>query len=335
MPKRNYTTAFLPPSPPLSTLGYYTKKQMKQFKANAQKFANFGSGTMTGTRTSGNSGQGVTTQHDVTQQYRKKRMPRRKRRAWKKFVKKVHAVADTGIGLRTVLFNELAFLALPPSGQQWGSVLLYGNGGSDTGNENGCEDLQRIFNNDPEWGNTQRAYFKSACLDITMVNNLPAEPVADTVYTMEVDVYKVYFRQVEDDLPNLTSVLSFSTGEVGTISGGGSDITMNTRGATPFALGQFLRRSGMTIINKKKFLIAGGQAATYQHRDPKNRWVAGSDVARVNNEMCLKRTTVGFFIVAKAVDPTAENTLSVRNTRTYTYKVDKKEVAEIKNQSLP
>ena len=46
------------------------------------------------------------TNADMRSVYRRKRMPKYKKRNWVRFVKKVHAVADKDLGLRTVLIND-------------------------------------------------------------------------------------------------------------------------------------------------------------------------------------------------------------------------------------
>lgn len=62
--------------------------------------------TLTKTKKKFTSGSGVTNQYNATLQYRKRRMPRRKRGQWKRFVRKVRAVNMRSQASRTFVFNN-------------------------------------------------------------------------------------------------------------------------------------------------------------------------------------------------------------------------------------
>lgn len=264
---------------------------------------------------------GVTTQYDFTRQYRYKRMPRRKRRQWRKFVKKVEGAAEKNLGLRTVLFND-SVSCLPAAGaQDWCFMTLYGRSGGVSPKENGLKDFFEINVQDPEIQPTTKVHFKSAVMDVTMVNNFIGES-STLSQLMEVDVYELLFKNTEINFPTLDSALTQAINDTPGI-GAGTPISLQTRGATPFHLGQFIRLAKFKILSKRKYLIGSGQAATMQIRLPKNHWVMGRDMADENEDFNYKGLTRGYLFIAKNVDANQDNTqLVVRATRTYTYKTE-------------
>jgi len=67
--------------------------------------------TRTGRRVS--SGQGVTSQYDRRLIYRKRTMPRRKKRRWRGFKNKVLAVSTKSLGSNTIVRNSLEQSEIP------------------------------------------------------------------------------------------------------------------------------------------------------------------------------------------------------------------------------
>lgn len=156
------------------------------------------SNTMTQTQTNNPSDNGITIQKDAILQYKKKRMPKYKRRRWVKFIRKVEA-ATRDEGTQTIVFNDRGLrTGSGANSQQWGIVHLYGNCGIDavSDEEVGKRDLDRIKT---EIGNpnTQKIKFKSAVLDVTFqaINSTSgfAQPV-------EVDVYHIVYRKTPSGL---------------------------------------------------------------------------------------------------------------------------------------
>jgi len=287
----------------------------------ARKFGGSGSRTKTGSRQNYTS---VTNQYDMKGQYRKKRMPRGKRMAWKKFTKKVLAVADAEQGLKTVLFNDQVSAYPLAFAQDWCALHVFGSYGADSAQENGCRDMFDIVAQDTSLTRTKKFVIKSSVIDLTMVNT-PNGDLATGNYTLEVDVYVLNHHDKDVNFDSLSSALTQSITETPAI-GGGAPITMQSRGATPFALGQFIRNAGISIQSKKKYLLSVGQVATFQYRDPKNHFIDVCDIPRSvpaggQTELDFKNLTKSFFIIAKCVDPGVSNAaLQVRSTRTYTYK---------------
>lgn len=291
---------------------------------------------------SGKSGEtAVTNQRDYTTQYRKKRMPRRKRKVWRKFVRKVSAVSDRLKGAKTVLFNDEIRIAYGgiTAGQGWGIMHLYGRNGTNVTNvENGSADLAEIYNNDPEMKDNfsgalvaSNGYvkFMNAVIDITMYN-----PGSQTA---EVDVYKIVYG------PNEKQYSSFSQANQDyeltqqNISNGGASgtIQLTTRGATPFNLGFLQSMLCSKIIWKKKFLIAAGQSVFFQHRDPKNRYIKTKDMLGVDTDLTYRGATCSYLFIVKEVNAaTNDYTLRVGATRSYSYKCELKQAINRRNQVL-
>lgn len=313
------------------------------------------SSTRTGrSRPRSSTGGGVlTVQHDYKRTYTKKRMPRRKRQAWKKFTKKVQAVNLKDRGLITVLYNKRVLDTGPAGGQAIVACHLYGfNGQPDTA-EAGNSDLVTIVNNNvmlrgQEYLNnatgtapnlqlrdyntknpTEKIMFESAVLDMTVYN--------PGTSTLEVDIYTIRYNKFNiTDEPEIRG--SFTTGDeadIGVVQFGDAlanvfpNITLRNRGATPFEMGTVLSRHGIKILGKEKLYISGQQAVNKQFRDSKNRYfdprglnqTEGFNSAKSITTYKYKDYTKTYLVVAKNVDPDVALTPSVQVgvTRTYKY----------------
>lgn len=291
----------------------------------------------------------LTIQHDYRQTYKKRNMPKYKRKAWKKFSRKVLAVANKDRGLVTVLYNKRITSATVANTEQ--AVIachLYGHSGSIGSAETGQKDLQTIVNNNEElrgWVGTsspngimvkqdrttknavEKIMFESAIIDFTLYN--------PTSGTLEVDVYTIVYNKFNvnsesEMLPSFTSgdindVLPMQYDEA--VSSKFSNINIRSRGATPFELGHVISRHGIKIIRKEKFYISSGQSINKQYRDAKNRYfdprgLAGADDSTLSTTTYrYKDYTKTFLIVAKNVNPAAENSpvIEAGVTRTYKY----------------
>lgn len=293
-----------------------------------------GSDTQTKKRYKSGGGGGVTVQHDVNTQYRKKRMPRRKVKKWRKFVKKVEAVSDKLKKLRSVVLNSGVQCDIVGANQDWAIVHLYGGSGVQENplftKETGTRDLVRIIEKDDEIGDTvpgglntaASVHFESAVLDLTFSNN--------SSELMEVDVYKVVYGYNEKDMSSFAQIIASGQMFSSSIAPGGTTCTLDKRGVTPFSLGGLISAGKVKILSKRKYLLGAGQAATLQHRDPRNRWASVNDLVQNFNgdpsvsDFTYKKFTVSFLFVAKFMNAGAEDagSLVVRATRSYNYKIE-------------
>lgn len=269
------------------------------------------------------SGGGVTSQYDKMTVYRKKRMPRRKRRAWGKFVKKVRAALMKEVGTKTIVRNNALTGLWTADTQKAFSVTVYGSDGSlPSTTECGQDDLKSIFNNDGElFQETSKAKFGSAVVDITMAN-------ASTVVGgpgnsgLEIDIYDIVYRK-EIDAPTLLTLLSSANTNTTLINGSGTGLSLALRGVTPFDLPDASSR-GMKILKKKKYFLGSGEVATYQLRDARNRTFRRDVIDNSDDNYILPGSTRTLLIIAKGVptgDPSIVNKLlNIGCTRKYMYK---------------
>lgn len=181
----------------------------------------------------GSSGKGVTAQYDAKTVYRKKSMPKYKKRIWKKFVKKVQAVNEKENGTATMVFNNGSVLASAYSGllrekmpfpgeldyitrlQGVTAIHLYGGArgnGSATEYNQGVNDLSDLFTRWDWHGQSTVKFnnpstklkFTSACLDTTFTNTHGGP--------LEVDVYHIVYRKNwNNDLVEDATIIGNST----------------------------------------------------------------------------------------------------------------------------
>jgi len=155
-------------------------------------------------------GAGVTTQHDVRKVYRKKTMPRYKKRRWIKFTRRVHAVAEKDMGTRTVVFNSTyasfnvtatqhgtAWAAIYPAHTDTSTIPLFDlNGMLD--DLNVISQIENPLSSTAALGETVSAstkfLFHSAVLDLTVrnISTFQLDGVANLApdAKLEIDVYE-------------------------------------------------------------------------------------------------------------------------------------------------
>lgn len=297
----------------------YIKAGFKAYGAYKQ-FKNQ-SNTRTQTQNRVRSGVGVTTQKDVRTTYRRKRMPRRKRKRWVKFVKKVHAATDSAIATRSVIFNNTLQIGGTDANQTTGVISLYGWRGSVATDAVGTADVRTITQRDGDVDEQSEKWrFTSGVLDCT-ASNIGGAP-------LEVDVYEVIKtgkgRTTNGNL-NLEYTSALTQTSVPPAGAGGSlsSPTILTRGWTPFNC-SLASAKGLKVIKKTKYFLPEGETFTYQIRDPKNHWVGGEDINDASgNEFARNGMTRMLFIIAKSVVGTTAETfeLLVGCTRSYHYKI--------------
>lgn len=250
------------------------------------------------------SGIGVTTQHDERRIYTKHTMPRRKKKAWKKFRSKVLAVAEKDLGSRTVVFNKLIqFTNTTANNQGLGYMALYSGGGtgdsfmSDVTNMAGLEN----FAADPTYAagtsvaQTSRWIFKSAVLDVTFRNTSTftalATPSPASEAKLEVDVYEILSNKNWDtgagSYSDITSVLAYGDSITQRLDGAGTGISVSLRGTTPWDLPAALSYWRLKILKKTKFFVPNGDTFTYQIRDPRRHVMMQDRMSKVDGGNCV------------------------------------------------
>lgn len=271
------------------------------------KYANYGrkmvEATSRKTHTNATTGQ-----HDIARQYNRKKMPKRKKKAWVKFSKKVGAVLNKQLNSRLVLLNDYNRVNTLVDTQGIAGIEL--NGVESATNTFGNNDLARIATADALWTVATNIRIESCCLDITVTN-------VNTI-AAEIDVYEYYYRKdnTAADLATWMTSLLTTSPNVGT------GLTIGTVGLTPFqvpGLGLWVR-----FTKKTKFFVAAGGTMTYQKRTARNymfktqEFIAGTNLHK-------RGLTQGLLFVQKGI-PTATNgagttDLAYGATRTYNYKL--------------
>lgn len=274
------------------------------------------------------SGLGVTTQHDKQLVYRKRRMPRRRRRGWRRFARKVQAVSEKDLGSRTVLRNDLVNIntamdtAAESAHTRW-YFMLYGA----TSGTAYYNDLSEI-GQDTDLGTTGKAIFKSAVLDLTFRNNSFRAPGSINLpITLEVDVYEITVGTVlGDNAANLGQIMNEGSTETATIPGQATALVGTQRGWTPWDFPSALGEYKVKIWKKTKYFLGENQTFTYQYRDPRRHVVdkqkmttTGENIPFLSRYIYLVfKPTPGYTYLAV---PTDSYNLSVGVTRKYLYKV--------------
>lgn len=241
------------------------------------------------------SGIGVTTQHDVRRVYRKKTMPRRKKKGWKSFINKVNAVDEKDLGTQTFLFNTSVTTSTQTDNQLLLSAALYSDKSTAGTWLNDIRTMSSKFNTgnptaaaDLTVQNTTKIIFKSAVLDIT-IRNMSSNDVGTLLdIPLEVDVYEMTMSRGEDDSSvvadtDLQTFLRRGSDDTLQIGGGttaANDLSIDVRGATPWECPQALSMFRMKILKKTKYFLSSGQTFTYQMRDPKRHVMSYAKMSR-------------------------------------------------------
>jgi len=296
-------------------------------------------------RSSTNTGILGGTNADTRLIYRKKRMPRKRRKRWASFVKKVGAVEERQLGTRTVLFNDqLSQTSGATTGQNSLTVGLYGFVNSTAGWLNDMNQIGQLENESNPTANAgatinnnSKIVFTSAIMDITLRNvstfRSGGEDNLASDAALELDIYEVYLRKEAGDIGGVGAFETISDMlnryDEAEIGGTGTGIAISDRGASPFELGSALSRCGIKILKKTKFFIPNGQTITWQTRDPKRHVCRYGDL-ETNDGWIKPGWTRANFLIYKLVpglpvgttDGTYKAQISCGMTRKYAYKVE-------------
>jgi len=292
----------------------------------------------------GRSGSGTTTQHDTTRQYRRKSMPRHKRRRWKRFKNKVQAVSEKDLGSRTVVFNTaISNVNSTNLTQSFQHIALY-SGMSSTVHLDDIQNISEYENaGDPTAAtggtvaDTTKFIFKSGVLDLTFKNSSTlrtndADSFSDSA-KMEVDVYEIMSNRAWNDATGIYNTLGdcFTKGNTMAlrINGTGTNVDMALRGVTPFDLPSALSYFRMKILKKTKYFLANEGTFTYQIRDPKRRVWTQEYMQRLEGPN-IKGVSRHLLIVSKLIpglplgtaNGTFKESFDIGVTRKYFYKVE-------------
>lgn len=312
----------------MRTLGSYA------LQAGARRFGSYVGQKMFGRR---QPETGVTAQYDRVTQYSKKSMPRRKKRQWKKFIRKVQAVEQKSLGTKTQVYNSKITISAGGDFQAVGSACLYGYEGSgDTLQTIGNRDIYRICNNDTDTmlsttagKNAAKILFRSGVIDLTF-RNTGTSPV-------ELDVYEINVKTDNTKTGNFVNSVITAENGTGVVPNifGNTALGLGARGVTLFDLPNLISQDNLSIYKKRKYFLPVGNTSTLQHRDPRNHYFNPTDLSIEEEDITgsygLRKMTQMYVFVAKSVVVAGTSepcSVTIGVTRKYSYTVNQQARAQ-------
>lgn len=215
------------------------------------------------------SGSPLTTQHDQSLRYRRKKMPRGKKRRWVRFTKRVKHVM---LQMNSLTTWTKAFYQRLTGAANLQAMASYMLGGVQTGNN---DELLQIFR--AAYGSSivnsnvdgYKLYLKAMCLDVQMTNT--------GSYGAIIDCYELQCRCAYGTSDDVVTAYQALYNLQGTTTGVGSR-SYGSPASTPFENGPFLKY--WKIVKKREILLGVGQVTTMQMRLPQDRILNGSQIAK-------------------------------------------------------
>lgn len=287
------------------------------------------------------------TNADTRMVYRKKSMPRFKKKQWRSFVRKVNAISEKELGSRTVLYNDLLVQNVTDGAKQAClTVGLYGIRNNTHTYLNDLNDISTFENEaDPTAAaggtvdNSTKVIFQSAVMDLTLRNSSTFRTIDGETITeeldgraaMELDVYEISVRkEAADRTTNFNSISAMLNAyDLKEINNTGNGFEIQDRGCTPFEMGNSMGRFGFKIWKKTKYFIPNNQTITHQIRDPKRRVCTYGEMKDFDGFNKPGWTRLLYFVYKLVPgltvglgDKEFQLRMFVGNTRTYKYKIE-------------
>lgn len=279
------------------------------------------SNTDTGRRAG--SGTGVTSQYDKANQYRYKRMPKKKKRKYVRKVKNFKSMQLQQLATQIFIRNSITGGSAAPAVQGATAVHL---AGISSGTETGGDDLLALADRSPPETGVDAGLTDPRMASSTNSAFILDSGILDTTFrntgtsALEVDVYHITYTRDYETAGGLGTL--FSVGQVPDgITGVVADITISSRGVTPFDFPKATQQ-GMKVMKKTKYFIPAGQTFTYQLKKTTNKKVFVRDLKNLQFEFRQRYLTETLLFVAKTVvGETATGTWSIGTTRRYAYRI--------------
>jgi len=272
------------------------------------------------------SGRGITTQYDRSRVYRKKRMPRRKKKAWKRFVRKAQAAIDKTLGSYSIVLNDQVTVSATAetTNQAIGQFALYPMKDGTNAWLNDMAGIAAQFTTDFATTDSTKWGFKSGILDLT-VQNTSLDATDGNGYAVEVDVYEMSSSSNWESYGNTPKTLAavIADGWTNTTTLG-TALSLSQRGVTPWDATQALSVYKLKIWKKTKYFLGYGNTFTYQIRDPKSHFIDQQRMEDGNSTNKPGMTRWLLFIAKPTPGVTlgtgGQTTLAVGVTRKYMVK---------------
>lgn len=238
----------------------------------------------------------MTSQKDSRLMYRKKRMPARRRKAWKRFKRKVTAVQISNTNIQVAVEQQVCILPAivnQSSAQFHGMYGIAGNPGSTgfTGagppGQGQLNDIAKIFAAKYAGAKYRRLLFASACLDVHVKGTGSSSFILE-VYEIEARKDYTALSSAYDTVEEIYYNGFADYGPLGTAPGA----TGSSLGTTPFHCKAFCQAFKIT----KKYRVQGsaGETISFQMRDPRNHMIDGNMIA--NPQIMWKKGLLkGYF----------------------------------------
>lgn len=241
----------------------------------------------------------LSTQYDVKQQYRRRRMPRRKRRAWVKKIRMVNTITNKKLGSQFQILRSRVIATAAADTQTSFSCGIYGeNGVPATSSDIGIADLFELNNLSGDTGVNNNWWLKSGVIDIE-ISNVGTDAAANP---FTVDCYEIVCRRTVNTQggvapagPNDMFITGFAATQQ-PILGTNSLISPILPGVTPFQNSIFCTH--FKILKKTRVLVSVGQATHFMFRDAKDRRYRYESSSR---PVCSPMLYHGFLFILQGV----------------------------------
>lgn len=239
----------------------------------------------------------VSSNHENRTLYKRKPMPKGKKKSWLRFKKKVTAVANSNAKKIEIYHKDAIDLSHGQDSQNSGDFSLYT--GYNT-SFSATQDLKRCFqvaaqNNTSDFATASEClYFKSAVMNVTFYNagDQPAY----------IDLYWFYSTKSSIDTPHTLYTRGLATAPSGLNEGTGVGVakTSGTFGAQPFMSRSFCQYN--KIYKVTKHLIPPSNTIEFQIKDPKNHLIKIPKIEMSDDILSqVKGLTQGFLAVTYGV----------------------------------
>lgn len=232
----------------------------------------------------------MTSQRDVKTIYRRKPMPRRRRKQWVSFKRKVTATQIANSALMSFFRQQVMYLTTAANASSFTTATIYSYGGINgtegtTGSASGTgqgDDLVDFWTTKyglTSVGRSRKTMFASACMDVHIRNSGAASGI--------LEIYEIIARRdygsssvSYDSIEEL-----YTNGFTDTVATPlFTAVTSSTLGSTPFQNKLFCQQ--FKVLKKTRVEISAGETISMQMRDPKNRVAYG---AEMNANLIFKR----------------------------------------------
>lgn len=286
---------------------------------------------------------GTTVQRDDKMNYRKNRMPKRKRVAWKKFSKKVAAVEIKDRGLQILKFKYANSRSVTAYKQAIIPIHLYGTAITESpgSEEAGNRDIFQISkqantfainvvknvggNMNPQMPDKSFSTpirMQSAVLDLTFKNTGSV--------TLILEVYHIWYKK-NTVFPSFFDANSYifneqiqtQSGVPATSVSNDTALDVEQRNVSLFDMNTLVSALGATVRSVREIQLPGGSIHKLQIRDPKNypidvnRYISANTSGYVDTKL-----TESYFVLVKNFDNTTTGSVSFSADRTYRYTVE-------------